>query len=92
LQALDKTLQDADAVLRHADADAIPEVKRALEDLHHVLDNANATLVGKDAPGQQDLRDALHEVTGAARSLRSLTDYLERHPEALIRGKRAEPK
>ena len=43
--------------------------------------------VGKDAPAQQELRDTLQEVTRAARSLRILTDYLERHPESLIRGK-----
>jgi paraquat-inducible protein B len=36
---------------------------------------------------QQDLRQALQELTRAAASLRVLTDYLERHPEAIIRGK-----
>ena len=55
-----------------------------------VLKNTDATLLGKNAPGQQELRDALQEVTRAARSLRVLTDYLERHPEALIRGKTEE--
>jgi len=29
----------------------------------------------------------LEEISGAARSLRILTDYLERNPGALIRGK-----
>ena len=29
----------------------------------------------------------LKELTGAARSIRGLADYLERHPEALLRGK-----
>ena len=55
-----------------------------------MLNNADATLVGKDAPAQQDLRDALQEITRAARSLRVLTDFLERHPESLIRGKTEE--
>ena len=55
-----------------------------------VLKNADATLVGKDAPAQQELREALQEITRAARSLRVLTDFLERHPEALIRGKTEE--
>ena len=41
-------------------------------------------------PAQQELRDALQEITRAARSLRVFTDYLERHPEALIRGKTEE--
>jgi paraquat-inducible protein B len=29
----------------------------------------------------------LQELTRTATSLRTLTDYLERHPEALLRGK-----
>ncbi|MBL8540661.1 MAG: hypothetical protein JNK68_09855 [Betaproteobacteria bacterium] len=48
-------------------------------------------MVGKDAPVQQELRDMLQELTRAARSLRVLTDYLEQHPEALIRGKEKQP-
>jgi paraquat-inducible protein B len=48
---------------------------------------SDATLVGKDAPGKQQPRDALREIAAAARSLRVLTDYPERHPEALLRGK-----
>jgi paraquat-inducible protein B len=31
-------------------------------------------------------------VSRAARSIRVLGDYLERHPEALLRGKSGEPK
>ena len=30
---------------------------------------------------------ALRQLTDAARSLRSLSDYLTRHPEAILRGK-----
>ena len=52
-----------------------------------MLANTDATLLGKDAPAQQELRDDLQEVAAAARSVRVLADYLDRHPEALIRGK-----
>ena len=55
-----------------------------------MLKDADATLLGKNAPVQLDLRDTLQEVTLAARSLRMLMDYLEQHPEALIRGKTQE--
>jgi paraquat-inducible protein B len=34
----------------------------------------------------------LQEVSRAARSFRVLADYLERHPEALLRGKKGEAK
>ncbi len=37
-----------------------------------------------------NLADAIRQITEAARSVKTLTDYLDRHPEALIRGKRPE--
>ena len=33
------------------------------------------------------LDNTLSEISGAARSIRVFADYLERHPEALLRGK-----
>jgi paraquat-inducible protein B len=44
-------------------------------------------LIGANAQGRYDLDALLKELTGAARSIRGLADYLERHPEALLRGK-----
>jgi paraquat-inducible protein B len=44
-------------------------------------------LVGANAPLRYDLNGLLNELTGAARSIRVFADYLERHPDALIRGK-----
>ncbi|KUG29493.1 paraquat-inducible protein b [hydrocarbon metagenome] len=44
-------------------------------------------LTRADSPTVTDLNAALREIATAARSLRALADYLERHPEALIQGK-----
>ena len=92
-----QTLKDVDKAVNRLNAEVTPELKKVLEEVRRatasadqVLRNTDATLVGKDAPGQQELRDALQEVARAARSLRVLTDYLERHPDALIRGKAEE--
>lgn len=52
----------------------------------NALDNANAIIKSNTGVNQQ-LINALQEINRAARSVRVLTDYLERHPEALIRGK-----
>jgi paraquat-inducible protein B len=97
LVTLDQTLQDASKAVNRIDAELTPGLKTSLDELRgaiatadRVLKNTDATIVGKDAPAQQDLRDALQEITRAARSLRVLTDYLERHPESLIRGKTEE--
>ncbi|MHC1789841.1 MlaD family protein [Solidesulfovibrio sp.] len=44
-------------------------------------------IVNSDSPTVTDLNRALSEIATAARSIRALADYLERHPEALIQGK-----
>jgi paraquat-inducible protein B len=86
---LGKTLDEANTTLAEVTR-AVQELRGPLATADRVLKNTDATLLGKDAPVQQDLRDALREVGRAARSLRELMDFLERHPEALIRGKTQE--
>lgn len=73
---LDKTLVTAQGTLSSAQG---------------TLDNASI-LTGPNSTQLQQLDSTLQEVSRAARSLRVLTDYLERHPEALIRGKKGEAK
>jgi len=94
LATLNQTLEDVSKSLNQIDTDVTPGLKSTIEGLRgtiaaadRVINNTDTTLVGKDAPAQQELRDALQEIARAARSLRVLADYLERHPESLIRGK-----
>jgi paraquat-inducible protein B len=86
LAALDKTLGSTEQLARRLSNDVTPEMAAALKDVRQTLRSAEKT-IADDAPLQQDLRQTLQEVTRAAGSLRVLTDYLERHPESLIRGK-----
>ena len=79
-------LVDARRTLATVDT-TLEELRRPLGTIDAVLKNTDATILGQNAPMQQDLRDALREVAAAARSLRDLLDYLERHPDSLIRGK-----
>lgn len=44
-------------------------------------------LLREDSTLLRDVEAALRELTAAAHSIRNLADYLERHPEALVRGK-----
>ena len=97
LDALEKTLQSANRTLTRVDEETLPEAKKALEDLRRavaaaerVLSGANDTLLGPDAPAQHEMRDALQEIARSARAIRLLADYLERNPEALLRGKNKE--
>jgi len=87
LKSLDATLKKADALVSQVQSDLAPELRATLEQARKTLGSAERAL-GSDSPLQGDLRDSLLEVTKAAESLRALTDYLERHPESLIRGKR----
>lgn len=68
---------------------AIERLDSTLAAGQQVLENASDQL-GSDSLTTYELIDTLKEVQGAARSLRQLTDYLERHPEALLRGKPAD--
>jgi paraquat-inducible protein B len=45
-------------------------------------------LTGEGSSTRYELEQLLAAATSAARSVRSLADYLERHPEALLQGKR----
>jgi paraquat-inducible protein B len=78
-------------------------VRQALADLDLTLVSARGTLVsargtlehtdsltGPNSVQVQQLGNTLQEVSRAARSVRVLADYLERHPEALLRGKKGE--
>lgn len=93
VQTLDATLKDADRMIRKVDKDLLPEIGMTLVEARKTLDEGRKTLgaakqtLSADAPLQQDLRATLRELARTAQSLRVLTDYLERHPESLIRGK-----
>ncbi|HLD47870.1 MAG TPA: MlaD family protein [Desulfobaccales bacterium] len=44
-------------------------------------------VLSQDSPLMVELENALKEISAMSRSIRQLTDYLDQHPEALIRGK-----
>jgi len=70
---------------------AIGELDQTLISARVTLDNADK-LIEPSSPLDQQLGNTLQEVSRAARGLRVLADYLERHPEALLRGKSGEAK
>jgi paraquat-inducible protein B len=84
--SMNKMLDNADKLVTQLHGDVAPQVLAALQDARRTLNAANGTLAS-DAPLQQDTRRMMQELTRTAVSLRALTDYLERHPEALLRGK-----
>ncbi len=63
----------------------------ALSSARGTLDNTS-NLTEPNSAQVQQLGSTLQEVSRAARSVRVLADYLERHPEALLQGKKGGPK
>jgi len=83
---LRKTLGDADVLVNTINTDLAPEAKATLTAAREALTSANRALQS-DSPLQQSTTDTMRELSRTAASFRSLVEYLERHPEALIRGK-----
>jgi paraquat-inducible protein B len=81
-----KTLADADTLLKQLRTDVVPQARDTLAAAQTALNSANGALQ-PDAPLAQNTADAMSELARTAAAFRSLADYLERHPEALIRGK-----
>jgi paraquat-inducible protein B len=82
LRAYRKLARDVDAKVDPLSKSAIAAMKAAESAIKSIDD-----LVGKDSPTVADLDTTLQELSEAARSLRILADYLEQHPDAIIKGK-----
>jgi FixJ family two-component response regulator len=81
-----QTLQDADLLLKQLNAQVLPQARQTLASAQAALDSANSALEPNSALAQ-NTTDAMRELARTAAAFRTLADYLERHPEALIRGK-----
>ena len=90
----DAALGDLQHLIAEIDANAMPALARLptiADQLSTAIRNANGTLgasgYGPSSEFQRDMERMMREVNEAARSFRVLADYLDRHPEALIRGR-----
>mgnify|MGYP001828482341 FL=1 len=100
LESVEGSLNQAgDGVARLAD-NLDGQVDPLMQAFHHTIRSADTTLVAatsaiEEAEGliaensalRAELMQALQNISDAARSLKGFADYLERHPEALLKGK-----
>lgn len=84
---LNASIRSADALLKRLEGELTPAATQALTEAQRALESANRALLSSDSGLQQDARQTMYELERAGRSLRSLADFLQRHPESLIRGK-----
>jgi paraquat-inducible protein B len=74
-------------------AEVIANMNETLEAARHTLAQSEKTLssiqgmMSQDSPVISEFESTLRDLSDAARSVRALADYLERHPESLLRGK-----
>ncbi|WP_025126903.1 intermembrane transport protein PqiB [Pseudomonas sp. PH1b] len=83
---LNGSLVEMQKTLKQVNGEVLPQMRDTLEQSKKTLANANESF-SEDSPQRQKLSQAMEEVQRTARSVRVLTDFLGRHPEALIRGR-----
>ncbi len=98
LNALSATLVDVQGLVKRTDAGISPFLRRLPEvsnDLQQTFARANHlvssvdTGYGANSQFSRDLERLMAQLNDGVRSVRLLADFLDRHPEALIRGRTA---
>jgi paraquat-inducible protein B len=98
LNDLSASLASAKTLLAKVDARAEPltaNLDQTLTAAREALEKAKATMtvvdsaISPDAPLHEGAGRLAHELSEAARALRSLVDMLERNPQSLLFGKKA---
>jgi paraquat-inducible protein B len=80
-------LTDLHETLSELHAKVLPSAVDTLSALRGTLDSADRTL-DVESPLQRGLAETLLEARGTLQAVRELADYLDRHPDALLRGRR----
>ena len=91
--SLDQTLAEARAGIGDARKLMQADVKEAADSATTALDQANLTLKSIERLAEEgtqlrlEVSAALTEIEAASRSVRVLADFIEQHPDAILRGR-----
>ncbi len=83
---LSATLGHIEQISAQINEEAAPQVRAVLSGAAATLQEAQSMLAANSTT-RTEINRLLQELAGAARSIRLLADYLEQHPEAIIKGK-----
>lgn len=86
MASLQRTLDQTEKVMALVNTQVAPQLTQTLAQAKEAM-AAATQLLSSNAPAQQDLREALRQLSRTAESLREVTDMIQRHPEVLLRGK-----
>lgn len=102
LAHLDATLAALERISRQAGPQVAPTLREvrttvaslraAAQQMDTTAQSARVAMGTSPAAPSGNLQHALDELAGAARAVRSLADYLDEHPEALVRGRQTPPR
>ena len=95
--SLNQSLKDADALVNNLNTKIAPQIasniketlsaaQDTLRETSNAVKNING-IAAKNANLGYEIDRTLEQIAELSRSIRVLADYLERHPEALLRGK-----
>ena len=99
LRSVAGTMDEAQGLVRQASqglGPAMRELPGALQRLNETLTRATSLIgsaergYGQDSTVRREAQRMLEQANDAARSIRLLADYLNRHPESLVRGRAGE--
>ncbi|MCU4707453.1 intermembrane transport protein PqiB [Acinetobacter pittii] len=89
LNNMNTAIESTDKLVKQLDGKVAPGLQATLDDVRKTV-RSSESILSSDAPLQQDVRKALQQMTRAAASLQLMADYIEQHPESIIRGKTPE--
>ncbi|NOS36412.1 MAG: MCE family protein [Deltaproteobacteria bacterium] len=101
LQSIQMVMKETRKLVNNVDEQIVPlstNLEQATIAARNMVEQVDKTLVlvedilAEDSAPRSKINKALEEFADAARSMRLLVDYLQRHPEALLRGKKGDIK
>jgi paraquat-inducible protein B len=87
--SITKTARSAEVLVKNTDSrldDVLVSAQAALDQIEKALVPVQ-DFASEDSSFRYNLSQTLQELTEAARAVREFADFIERHPEALLRGK-----
>lgn len=81
-----KTMAQVEQLSKKLNTQTVPNANHTLRQASSALKSAE-DVISQDSPLHHEILKALKDLSAAARSIRSMAEYLERHPDSLLRGK-----
>jgi len=86
LAGLSKTMAELEQLGKKLNTQIVPNANHTLRQATSALKSAE-DVISQDSPLHHEILKALKDLSAAARSIRIMAEYLERHPDSLLRGK-----